>query len=391
MAASLPSSTSTYNSSASRIRPALATVVATLPVSQSAASTPPVVYPTRETSPSTRLYTLPPSSSSAKDPSSSSTTSGARPKHSVSPSPGRIGNRPAFRWTSVDAQVSPLRAEAARYHVFVEPPPPSQLQAQPSSMMTSSSRYEASMPLSLSCEKSAYPLEKDAKRTQRPPSRSPSPVPKVISVRGPSSASHSASSSHSSTYKSSIDEKAILFQEAGACVSDPLTDGVLHHVVLPSSPSSTMPSRLPHTHNHTHPCHHHPSHLPIPHQRHYGQRIKSPSVLRECCASTMLHPRVKPWLPMCAWFATTIGFFIAIAFWRTELFQGWALFLHDILFCDTGSTNFASELGLYRIGRFVPLSERGGMAWPRHAIRDDLDHNLPYVSPALVYHPVSRI
>ncbi|KAF8341987.1 uncharacterized protein EI90DRAFT_2904003 [Cantharellus anzutake] len=31
---------------------------------------------------------------------------------------------------------------------------------------------------------------------------------------------------------------------------------------------------------------------------------------------------LKPWLPMCSWFATTIGFFIAIAFWRKEVFQG---------------------------------------------------------------------
>ncbi|KAF8322018.1 hypothetical protein DL93DRAFT_2028532, partial [Clavulina sp. PMI_390] len=31
---------------------------------------------------------------------------------------------------------------------------------------------------------------------------------------------------------------------------------------------------------------------------------------------------VKPWLPMCTWFATTIGLIIAVAFWRKQVFTG---------------------------------------------------------------------
>ena len=78
----------------------------------------------------------------------------------------------------------------------------------------------------------------------------------------------------------------------------------------------------------------------IDHQRYYAARTRAPG----CCLSLSIPAKVRPWLPMATWFATTIGFvsfwssctlgvapansywkwaqLIAIAFWRTEVFQG---------------------------------------------------------------------
>lgn len=56
----------------------------------------------------------------------------------------------------------------------------------------------------------------------------------------------------------------------------------------------------------------------IPHQRHYAQRTRPPPCVQ-------VPPHVRPWLPMATWFATTIGFLLAIAFWRTEVFEGMVL------------------------------------------------------------------
>ncbi len=43
--------------------------------------------------------------------------------------------------------------------------------------------------------------------------------------------------------------------------------------------------------------------MAIDHQRHYASRTRAPG-----CLSLSIPARVKPWLPMATWFATTIGF-----------------------------------------------------------------------------------
>jgi len=52
--------------------------------------------------------------------------------------------------------------------------------------------------------------------------------------------------------------------------------------------------------------------------------LPSPATMRQPPPATFGEwcVRMRPWIPFAVWLATTIGFWLAIAFWRTELFTG---------------------------------------------------------------------
>lgn len=90
----------------------------------------------------------------------------------------------------------------------------------------------------------------------------------------------------------------------------------------PTTTTTNTPTSNPQSSSHHHTRSHSlsralPQHELIDHQRHYGHRVKKS---RWGCIT--IPEKLKPWLPMCAWFATTIGFIIALAFWRKQVFQG---------------------------------------------------------------------
>jgi hypothetical protein len=87
--------------------------------------------------------------------------------------------------------------------------------------------------------------------------------------------------------------------------------------------ASTMASPIPvPSHHHHHHHHHHPRPF-TPCEPNFA--LPTPSLHRDY-AHPPRHVRlcslVKPWLPLLAYLSTSLGFVIAIAFWRTELFEG---------------------------------------------------------------------
>jgi len=107
------------------------------------------------------------------------------------------------------------------------------------------------------------------------------------------------------------------------------------------SPESHYPIRDPLSQSHLSPAISHPfddttvlrsltsspvsphsaSHLHFPPRRTAGPP-PSPSQCRERPQGFRIPDRLKPWLGIASWAATSIGFLLAIAFWKKEVFTG---------------------------------------------------------------------
>lgn len=234
--------------------------------------------PANRSDPQSQLRSLIASSSNASVMSNLSNDSSEGPLETSSgaPLPGR---RPVFRWTSTAAhsELPPTAHHNPEYASGATPSSPI-----PIIKITPSSAWDEIRP---------------------PPGLDSVPLEDIQTSKDQSAhtlSNHSnhpstSSASSSSNSMSSLNEKVVRFDED--LDNAPLLPPNTHDATIASQPGRCSTDDIL-----------------IPHQRHY-RRIRPASCLR-------LPPRIKPWLPMFAWFGTTIGFFIVIAFWRSELFQG---------------------------------------------------------------------
>lgn len=82
------------------------------------------------------------------------------------------------------------------------------------------------------------------------------------------------------------------------------------------------------------------SHFALPLPSLHSGYLHPPRKIRLCSI-------VKPWLPVLAYLSTSLGFLVAIAFWKTEVFEGARSFCHPVIpALDAISVQY---LSIYRI------------------------------------------
>ncbi|KZP24650.1 hypothetical protein FIBSPDRAFT_735305 [Athelia psychrophila] len=98
------------------------------------------------------------------------------------------------------------------------------------------------------------------------------------------------------------------------------------HTAQPTAPTSHLAG----TSRTSAPNHGHPNHLRQPSFQHYPSSLLAPqSSSRNASSQPYTRPRglrisnlIKPWIPVIVYGITTVGFLVAIAFWKKEVFQG---------------------------------------------------------------------